>query len=403
MHLRLLMVAALGVSLVACNPAPERASAPVTQVASPTSATSATVAAPTPVPAPTVAPTSPQVPKPSPATPRAASYTLLVTNSAGRHVSFVEPASGAIEQVEVGAAPWGLALAPNGLAYVATAEGVAVVDVRQRERVARIPYRAEIGTPGFGEYRAGGMGIASAPDGRRVYVGVFLPDRSGQLEVIDTTQRAVIASVPIGVRPFQVIVSRDGREVYTIDHDTFTVTAVDTRTYVARTLPAEPLGNGGWGSWDKPHYAALRADGHLLLPFQGRTLLDLDPANGKTVALPLSANTHQHGVTLSPDEQHLLIVGTGPAGDAQGAPRLTILDLTTMVEEHIALSRPHEQVALSPDGCRAYVTGGRTFANGGWDGVSVVDLKGRSVSELLVPDRPLDITIVSEGRVAPDC
>jgi YVTN family beta-propeller protein len=44
------------------------------------------------------------------------------------------------------------------------------------------------------------MGIAAAPDGERVYVGVFLPDRSGQLEVIDTAQRAVIASVPIGVR-----------------------------------------------------------------------------------------------------------------------------------------------------------------------------------------------------------
>jgi YVTN family beta-propeller protein len=176
------------------------------------------------------------------------------------------------------------------------------------------------------------MGVAAAPDGRRVYVGVFLPDRSGQLEVIDTDRHAVIASVPIGVRPLQVIVSGDGREVYTIDHDTFTVTAIDTTTYAARTLPVESLGNGGWGSWDKPHYAALRADGHLLLPFQGRTLLDLDPASGKAVALPMQANTHQHGVTLSPDEQHLLIVGTGPAGDARGAPRLTILDLTRMVE-----------------------------------------------------------------------
>jgi YVTN family beta-propeller protein len=280
---------------------------------------------------------------------------------------------------------------------------VAVVDIRQRQRVAHIPYRAKVGPPVFGEYRAGGMGIAVAPDGRRVYVGVFLPDRSGQLEVIDTAQRAVIASVPIGVRPFQVIVSGDGRAVYTIDHDTFTVTVVDTTTYTARTLHVEPLGNGGWGSWDKPHYAALRADGHLLLPFQGRTLVDLDPASGKAVALPMQANTHQHGVTLSPDGQRLLIVGTGPAGDARGAPRLTILDLTRMAEEHIALSRPHEKVALSSDGCLAYVTGGHTFANGGWDGLSVVDLQQHSVTEIPVPDRPLDIAIVSEDRVASGC
>jgi len=378
MRLQLLVVVTLCALLVACNPA-ERSNTPLAQVASP---------------APNVAPTAVPAPEPPTATPRAALYTLLVTNSAARHVSFIEPISGAIEQVEVGAAPWGLALAPNDLAYVATAEGVAVVDIRQRRRVARIPYRAATGAPSFGEYRAGGMGIAAAPDGRRVYVGVFLPDQSGQLEVIDTLQRAVIASAPIGVRPFQVIVSRDGREVYTIDHDTFTVTAVDTTTYAARTLAVEPLGNAGWGSWDKPHYAALGADGHLLLPFQGRTLLDLDPASGKAIALAMEANTHQHGVALSPDGQQLLIVGTGPAGDARGAPRLTILDLASMAEQQIPLSRPHEQVALSPDGGLAYVTGGHTFANGGWDGLSVVDLRQHTVTEIPVPDRPLAIAIV---------
>jgi YVTN family beta-propeller protein len=386
--MQLLVVVTLGVLLAACSPAAQPASTPIAPVGSP---------------APTGLSTSTPLLAPATGTPRAASYTMLVTNSAARHVSFVEPTSRAIEQVEVGAAPWGLALAPNDLAYVATAEGVAVVDVRQRERVARIPYRAEIGPPTFGEYRAGGMGIAAAPDGRRVYVGVFLPDRSGQLEVIDTAQRAVIASVPIGVRPFQVLVGAGGREVYTIDHDTFTVTAVDTTTYTARTLPVEPLGNSGWGSWDKPHYAALRADGHLLLPFQGRTLVDLDPASGNVVAGPMQANTHQHGVALSPDGQRLLIVGTGPAGDADGAPRLTILDLASMVEQHIALSRPHEQVALSPDGCLAYVTGGHTFANGGWDGLSIVDLRRHTVTEIAVPDRPLAIAIVAEDGAAPGC
>jgi YVTN family beta-propeller protein len=327
--------------------------------------------------------------------PADAAYMLIATNSAGRSISFVDPRSGAVALLEVGTAPWGLALAPDNIAYVATAEGVAVVDTRRRERTALIPYQAEIGQPAFGEYRPGGMGIAVAPDGTQVYVGVFLPDRSGRLEVIDARERVVIASVPIGVRPFQVIASPDGRAVYTIDHDTFTVTAIDTSTHLPRTLPVEPLGNRGWGSWDKPHYAALRADGHLLLPIQGRVLVDLDPASGTSVALPLQANTHQHGVALSPDGQHLLIVGTGPAGDARGQPRLTILNLATMAEDQIPLSRPHEQVAFSPDGRLAYITGGHSFANGGWDGLSVVDLQQRSVTELPVPSRPLDIIVVA--------
>jgi YVTN family beta-propeller protein len=271
---------------------------------------------------------------------------------------------------------------------------VTVVDIRQRHRVARIPYRAEVGPPAFGEYRAGGMGIAASSDGTRVYVGVFLPDRSGRLEVIDTAQRAVIASVPTGVRPMQVIVSPDGKAAYTIDHDTFTVTVVDTATFAARTLEVAPFGNGGWGSWDKPHYAALRSDGRLLLPFQGRVLVILDPATGNVSEQPLGANTHQHGIALTPDERHLVIIGTGPAGPATAAPRLTLLDLATLAEDEIALNRPHERVALSPDGRFAYLTGGYTFANQGWDGITVAELEQRTTREIAVPDRPLDIVVL---------
>src|SRR5687768_213357 len=77
----------------------------------------------------------------------APSAMLLVTNSAGRHVSFVEPGVGVVGQVEVGRAPWGAALAPGPAAqrvYVATADGVAVVDTAARERVALVPYRSTL-------------------------------------------------------------------------------------------------------------------------------------------------------------------------------------------------------------------------------------------------------------------
>jgi DNA-binding beta-propeller fold protein YncE len=325
-----------------------------------------------------------------------AATTLLVTNSAGRHISFVELPGGAIAQVDVGAAPWGLARAPGGRVYVATAEGVAVVDSRQRRRLALVPYQAAVGAPRFGEYRPGGMGIAASPDGRQVYVGVYLPDGSGRLEILDAERAAIVASVPIGARPFQVLASRDGRTVYSIDHDTYSVTAVDPATGVARTLAVEPLGRG---AFDKPHYAALRADGHLLLPIQGRALADLDPATGTLVSLPMTSDTHQHGVALTPDGRRLLVVGTGPAGEAHGAARLTILDLATMAEQQIALSHPHEQIVVSPDGRQAYLTGGYTFAGGGWDGLTIVDLQSRVVSELAVPDRPLDVIIVAQDSV----
>ena len=112
------------------------------------------------------------------ATAQTQSPTLIVTNAQARQISFVDPAQGVIAQVEVGAAPWGLALTPDDRLYVATAEGIAIVDVRERKRLALVPYRAAIGEPQFGEYRSGGMGNAASPDGRQDYVGVYLPDRS---------------------------------------------------------------------------------------------------------------------------------------------------------------------------------------------------------------------------------
>ncbi len=315
---------------------------------------------------------------------------LVVSNALARQISFVDPARGIIEQVEVGAAPWGLALAPDQRLYVATAEGIAVVDVQKRQRLAFVPYRAAIGDVRYGEYRPGGMGIAVSPDGRQVYVGVYLPDRSSQLEVLDTEQLTIVGVAAIGVRPFDVLVSRDGRQVYTIDHDSYTITVIDPLTLTTRTVAVAPLGGG---AFDKPHYAAQDEDGRLWLPYQGQALVELDPNSDQFTTTPLTANTHQHGIVFTPDGDTLLIIGTGAAGETTKGPSLTLLDRQTMAEEVLPLSRPHEKVAVSPDGRWAYLTGGYLLA-GGWDGLTIVDLQSNSITELVVPDRPLDIIVL---------
>jgi hypothetical protein len=167
---------------------------------------------------------------------------------------------------------------------------------------------------------------------------------------------------------------------------------VDPVKATTRSLKVTPLGNN---SFDKPHYAVIRAsDGHLLLPVQGRVLVDLDPVSGRYTTTPLKAETHQHGLALTPDGQKLLIVGTGPAGEVNGGPGLDILDLASNKEENLPLDQPHENVAISPDGRWAYLTGGYSFANGGWDGLTIVDLLNRTTRKLAVPDRPLDIALV---------
>jgi hypothetical protein len=50
---------------------------------------------------------------------------------------------------------------------------------------------------------------------------------------------------------------------------------------------------------------------------------------------------------------------------------------------------------VSADGRWAYVSGGYTFADGGWDGLTVIDLGQQAiVAEVPVPDRPLHVVVL---------
>ena len=314
---------------------------------------------------------------------------LAVTCSRGRSVAIIVGVTGVIATIDAGAAPHNIARHPDGRGFVSTAEGIAVLNLQRRQRTALLPYLVDVGPPRYGEFRPGGMGIAVTPDGSRVAVGVYQPSGS-TVEIIDAASLQTLRSVAVGVRPFQVVAAPDSRHVYSIDHDSYTVTVVDLDTGGTRQLPAMPLGRG---AFDKPHYAAQRADGALLLPYQGRALQILDPATGSETIVPLSAQTHQHGVALTPDQRTLLIVGTGPAGGVSGGPSLTILTLATGAEEIVPLTRAHELVVVTNDGRRAYLTGGNLLS-GGWNGLTVVDLATHATREIQVPDAPLDAILL---------
>ncbi|MFF5703822.1 YncE family protein [Streptomyces sp. NPDC012794] len=318
--------------------------------------------------------------------------TLLVADFGADTVTFVDPERGPVGSVTVGTAPYGLAVGPDGTAWVATAEGVAVVDTRTRTRVARIAYTTDTGPAGTGEYRGGGMGIALAPDGSRAYVGVNVPGGRGVLEVIDTSAREVTATVPVGRRPFDVDVARDGGEVYVSGHDSFDVTVVAAGTLAPRRIEVAPYGTeGGLGSWLKPHYAAVRpGDGRLLLPFEGERLAVVDPRSGTVTVEPMTADTHQHGTALTADGR-LLVVGTGAVEEGEG-PSLTVRS-PAGDERVYPLDGPHEDVAVSRDGRTAYVTGGYT-RDGYWNGLSVVDLSDGTTRRLPAGSRPLGIVVL---------
>ncbi|MEV8317185.1 YncE family protein [Streptomyces sp. NPDC059900] len=347
-------------------------------------------------------PASAESPEPSratatatlPAEQRTPEGTLLVADFGSDTVTFVDPERGPIESVKVGTAPYGLAIGEDGRAWVATADAVAVVDTRTRERVDTIPYETESGPATTGEYRGGGMGIALSPDGGHAYVGVNVPDGKGTLEVIDTKKREVTDTVPVGRRPFDVDVSKDGSEVYATNHDSFDVTVVRADSLKPRRIEVAPYGTeGGLGSWLKPHYAAVRpSDGKLLLPFEGEKLVVLDPRTGKSDIEPMTANTHQHGARIT-DDGTLFAVGTGPIDPSEvEGPSLTMRTKDGK-EKVFPLEGPHEDVAVSDDGRTAYVTGGFT-RDGFWNGITVIDLENGDTRRLPAGERPLGVAIL---------
>ena len=298
--------------------------------------------------------------------------------------AFVDPRRGVSGRIDVGRSPWGVAISGDR-AYVSAARHVAVVDLRRRRLIARVPYRRPPAAVDYGEYRAGGMGIAVAPGGRRVYVGVHAEDGGpGRLEVLDTRRLRMVASARIGVRPFDVLVGRDGT-AFSVDHDSYGVTAVDAETLRTRFLPVAPLGRG---AFDKLNYGAIDPRGRLLLPINGEVLAVLDPRTGRVGRQSMRASVHQAGVAIS--GRQLLTVGAESL--AGGTPNLSIFDLRTGSERIVTLDRPHEDIAVSADGRTGYLSGG--YTRGGWPGITVVDLRSERLREIALDDEPLGIAIM---------
>lgn len=314
---------------------------------------------------------------------------LLATLAASDGLAIVDPAAAEplLDVVEVGAAPWGVA-ARDGIAYVTTAEGLAIVDLSTRTRTALVPYLQQPAATSFGEYRDGGLGLAVAPDGAHVYVAVHAWPDPASLEVFDVDAGRFVASVEVGIRPFDVLADPAGEWIATVDHDSYTVSLVDPQTLEVGQREIAPFGNLGFAGWEKPHYASLTADGRIALPYQGLVTVLLDPATGATERIETAANSHQHGVATAPDGT-LVTAGTGSFGTATGTPNASFLDPSTGDERVIALQHPHETVAIWQPGdgtWRAALAGGFT-RDGWWDGLTLVDPSG-DIREIPLAGRP---------------
>ncbi len=161
----------------------------------------------------------------------------VVCFSVRNSLGLVDLAAGKLTaEVPVGVAPWGVVLSPDGrTAYVTNWGG---------DRPGEDDDAADsAGTPTRVDYR----GVAS----------------SGSVSIVDLAARKVVATVPAGLHPCDLALTRDGKRLFVANANSDTVTVIDAvKRRVERTLPMRPDARLPFGS--APTGLALAPDGRTL-------------------------------------------------------------------------------------------------------------------------------------------
>jgi len=187
--------------------------------------------------------------------------------------------------------PTGIALSPDGSKlYIANAtdNDILVVNAATNAITATI-------LVGYNPF-----GIALSPDGSRLYVpfGVrtIYPDvnKNDTLKIINTSNNAIIAAIPVGQGADMVALNNNGSLAYVINGFANTISVVNTASY--QVVATIPVGNG-------PSGLALTADGSELLIENDRddNVSVINTAtNTVTATIPTGADPDSYGNFITP-------------------------------------------------------------------------------------------------------
>ena len=331
------------------------------------------------VPAPSPGDVGASTPAPSVAPSRAAAPAAAVAESVDHPT--------VLAQVPVGSTPGFAATPPpraaagQPLLYVANrAAGVlTVVDTTTTAVRGTIPIGD--GPPQY---------IAFSPDGTRAYVSVFSEQNNAQnntvnrVVVVDTLRGGVVASIPVGTRPYALAVTPDaaGSEVWVPNHDAASISIIDTATNtVTKTLPVAP----------NPHWVAFSPDGNLAYTanHESNLITVLDVAT-KTVVGEVRVGRSPHSVAVSPTEPLVANVN-------YDSHSVSIIDTrTNMVTATIAHVGAHPQaLAWAPDGRHLYT------ANVDEGTVSVINTESMTVTARIPTGKsPTSVAVDPSGQTA---
>jgi len=240
--------------------------------------------------------------------------------------------------------------AQTGVAYVSTASGLAVIDLRRLELARTVDLPSAV------------RGLAVTPDGKYVLAA---DEASGDVAVIDSTNLSIARRVPIGKNPEFMRMQPDGAKAYVTfepsssgkppgkgekDDDSGApaeVAAIDLRTWTARSFLTGGRETEG---------IEFSPDGkRLSVANEGDdTVTSYDKQTGKlvqTVDLH-SFGSRPRGIKVSPDGTRYIVT-------MENSDNLVVLDAALKVEKTVAVAKGPYGVAFDQSGQRLFVAAAR--------------------------------------------
>jgi YVTN family beta-propeller protein len=276
--------------------------------------------------------------------------------------------------VFVGPTPGYLEMAPNGTyGYIANrgANVLTVFDAVRGVVTGTIPVRD--GGPQF---------VAFSPDGNRAYVSIFNAERTvNEVGVLDTATGAFTAHIPVGVRPFALVVSPDGSKVYVPNHDSGGITVIDAATNaVIGSIQVAP----------NPHWLAVSKDGKRMYAanHESNLVTVIDTSNNAILAT-IPVGQSPHSIVAHPTKPLVFNVNYDSSS-------VSVIDTTTNTVVATVPTGSHPQdITLSADGKHGYL------ACVDENAIEVLDTTTyKIVSKVPVGQSPTSVAVSPDGRHA---
>jgi len=229
-------------------------------------------------------------------------------------------------------------------------------------------------------------GVAVSPDGSKVFVANA---HSNTVSVIDTGSNTVTGTANVGSNPAGVAITPDGKKVYVANDASANVSVINTATpnAVSSTVTLGTPGN------PNPVGVAVSPDGSVAFVGGGTPAQDsfvyviATATDTLTTKIDIGFNSGPYGIAFTPD-------GTKAYVGRQGFGDVAVINpATNAVTGSVATGSGATAVAVSPDGTKLFV------ANGGDNTVSVVDTATNKVTGTFPTAGPFGLSVSDDGKL----